>query len=144
MVFHPPHCSELLRLLFGEPRGQNAICRIGFQFLTAHTLEKIVQAHVLAAVNPLSCRIDLAVRLDGSNHGRSRDLDLTRFLDNALQGSTQITLPLSKKAKCVCVPIDAATIRQPVLLGEGGRTAPIYKLRFDLRTVAKAFSNCHL
>jgi hypothetical protein len=90
---------------------------------------------VLAAVNPLPCRIDLAVRLDRSDHGCSRDLDLTRFLDDALQRSAQITPSFVKEPESMGVTIDAGSVCKSVLLGQGGRAAPSYKLRFDLRTM---------
>ena len=46
---------------------------------------------MLTSFNPLTRGIDLAVRLDSRDHGRSRNVDLTGPLDDPLESGTDIS-----------------------------------------------------
>ena len=47
---------------------------------------------MLSPIYPLTGRVDLAVRLDSRDQGRSRNLDLASALDDSLQGGADVSL----------------------------------------------------
>jgi len=51
-----------------KPTWQRAILGIRLEFRGAHAVEKIVETYLLTAINPLTSRIDLAIRLNCGNN----------------------------------------------------------------------------
>jgi hypothetical protein len=57
-----------------KPSWQDALFGVCFHLFPRHAIEQFVKVDMLASLYPLACRIDLAVRLDSSDHGGSREL----------------------------------------------------------------------
>jgi hypothetical protein len=56
-----------------------------FEFLNAHPFEKVIQADLLAPVDPLAGGVDFAAGLDGrDNHGR-RHVNFVCLFDDSFQ-----------------------------------------------------------
>lgn len=81
--------------------GQFAIPGVSLQFVGGHTLVNVMQADLLATVNPLARRIDFGIRLDGRDNSRGRDFDLSSFLDDPFEGCTNVPLSLREKPEGV-------------------------------------------
>jgi hypothetical protein len=50
-----------------------------------HSVKQVVQVHLLASINPLSCRVDFGVSLDRRNYRAGCHVHLARLLDNAFE-----------------------------------------------------------
>ena len=130
-IFHPWRRRVRCHAI-GEPAWQFPVPGISLQLLAGHTLEKLSQGELFAVVNPLPVRIDLGIRLDGSDYSRSCHLDVTGPFDNSLKGGAHIPLPLGKEAESVGVTVNACSVSQTILFGQRRRAAPGNKLRFNV------------
>ncbi len=93
--------------------------RVILKLRRAHAVEKIVQAHLLCAVNPLSRRIDLAVCLDSRHNCAGGHVHFARLFDDPLQGCPDVLLPFREQSQRVRVPVDAGPVCQSKFLRNG-------------------------
>jgi len=86
---------------------------------------------IALSFNPLPHRIALAVRLDSSDHGRGRNIDLAGSLDDSLKCGTHISLSFDHQPEYVRVAIHSVA-PDKVLLGYLCRTDPSHERLLDL------------
>ena len=111
-------------------RKRSALCVL-FKLRCAHAVKKIIQAHLLCAVNPLPRRVDLAVRLHSRHNCAGCHVHLARLFDDPLQGRPDVALASLEQSKRVRVPVDAGSVRQPEFLSNGCRRPPANEGTFD-------------
>jgi hypothetical protein len=124
-----PCCAHCCRL---KPFWQRSVPRVIIKLRRAHAVEKIVQAHLLCAINPLSRRVDLAVRLDSRDNRAGRHVHFARLFDDPLQRCPDVALASLEQSKRVRVPVDARPVCQPEILSNGRRRAPADEDRLNL------------
>jgi hypothetical protein len=105
--------------------------RVFLKLLTAHPIEKIIEAYLLCAVYPLASRIDLGVCLDRGDNGAGGHVHFAGSLDDALKSGPDVSLALSEQAECMRVTVDAGAVCESILPRNDGRTAPHDEIRLD-------------
>ena len=79
---------------------------------------------MFATVDPLSSRVDLAIRLNHSHDSSSCHLHLARFFEDPLQSRANVPLAPREQTIGPRMAVHARTIRESVFLGDGNRAAP--------------------
>lgn len=106
-----------------EPFRQRSRWSVFLKFLSGHSVEQVIKAHLLSTVDPQACSIDFAICLDCCNNCTSRHVNFTRMFDDLLECRADISLSLCEQAKCARMAIHARAISQPEF-GSNCRGAP--------------------
>jgi hypothetical protein len=110
--------------------------RVVLKLFRADAVEKIVQAHLLCAINPLPRRVDLAIRLPCRDNRARGHVHFGCPLEDPLQRRADVAVALFKQSNRVRVPVDAGSVCQPVFFGDGCRGTPANERGFDFLSLA--------